>query len=62
MIKLEFPSAEGSQGKRLLPALALAQLLALLIAATGVFSESLSHEVPHLTSWTNPSSPYTVRC
>ena len=45
MITREVSAAEEPQRKRLLAAVALAQLLALLIAATGVFSEALSHEV-----------------
>ena len=45
MISSSSPIQRPQQTRRLLPALLLAQVLALLIAATGVFSEALSHQV-----------------
>ncbi|KAK9856448.1 hypothetical protein WJX84_007778 [Apatococcus fuscideae] len=44
MISSSSPIQRPQQTRRLLPALLLAQVLALLIAATGVFSEALSHQ------------------
>lgn len=51
MSKDAVPVLVFQPSKNLLPALLLAQLLALLIALTGFFSEALSHKVtkfPHL--------------